>query len=410
MSTVASETAQVGADSADAGRPSVWHIGGSDVYFRIPLLLRLRQAGFEVAAAGTSDPAQFEAVDIPFHHYDLKPGLGPLADHRARQQLTELFERHRPTVVHAFDTKPCVLVPLARARVPAVRCVRTVTGMGRLFAEDSRTAALLRVVYRRAQRRVAPITDVTVFQNEDDQRYFREQDLLRGCRHELVRGSGVDVDALHAARPDARACAALRAELGLDDRFVVLMVSRLTATKGVREYLQAATQLASSGATLVLVGPVDEFDADAQRLLAEVEDHPHVRYLGKRSDVPSLLAIADAFALPTYYREGLPRVLLEAAVMGVPLITTSVPGCRDVVPEAKYGMIIEQRSADAIATAVTTLIGDPPLRAELVANARDRVQSAFSLDHVAAQYAEIYRSLSPQSGARARGDAPASER
>ena len=116
--------------------PRVWHVGGEDVDLRIPLLQRIRTAGFDVAAVGTSCAESFERAGIPFFDYGLAAGLGPLADLKARRRLIRLFRDEGPQIVHAFDTKPTLLVPGAARSAEQVHCVRTITGMGRLFAMD----------------------------------------------------------------------------------------------------------------------------------------------------------------------------------------------------------------------------------------------------------------------------------
>lgn len=380
-----------GADSAS--KPVAWHVGGADVDLRVPLLRQIREAGFDVGAVGTSSARPFEAAGIPFRTYDLKPGLDPFADFKARRQLSRLFREHQPTIVHAFDTKPCLLVPSALRSSAASKCVRTITGMGRLFVDDSLRTGLLRWIYRCAQRRVAGDVDVTVFQNEDDAGYFDRHGLLRGGRQALVRGSGVDVAGLLAAKPAADQIERLRQEIGAGSRFMVLMVTRLVATKGIREFLGAAATLGSSKAACVLVGPPDETDPDASKLVHEVEQHPDVIYLGMRKDVPRLLAAADLFVLPTYYREGLPRVLLEAAVMGLPIVSTPVIGCREVVHDGVTGLVVEPRSTDALVAAIERLMQDRALRQRLASAAKQHVVDHFSLERVARDYIALYRSV-----------------
>ncbi|HZL99405.1 MAG TPA: glycosyltransferase, partial [Planctomycetota bacterium] len=107
---------------------------------RIPLLLRLRAAGFEVAAAGAGCAGPFQAAGIRYFEYGLAPGLSPLADLAARRRLARLFREHRPDIAHAFDTKPGLLAPHAARGCPGLRCVTTITGLGRLFARDDLTA------------------------------------------------------------------------------------------------------------------------------------------------------------------------------------------------------------------------------------------------------------------------------
>jgi len=372
----------------------LWHVGGKDVDLRIPLLLRMRQAGFDVAAAGAGCPAPFEAAGIPYFDYGLAPGLQPLEDLAARRRLAALLRQQRPDLAHAFDTKPGLLLPHAARGCAGVRCVRTITGLGRLFARDDLAARAGRAVYRAAQRRVAPHCALTVFQNEEDRDEFLAHDLLRGRPHALVRGSGVDPAALRAAVPAPAATAALRRELGAEGGLLVLMVARVVPSKGVREFLDAAGRVrAGRPAAFVLVGPADEGERSAARLRRDVASHPHVRYLGRRDDVPALLAAADVFALPTWYREGLPRVLLEAAVLRVPIVTTAVPGCREVVQDGVTGLVVAPRDAGALAGAIGRLADDPALRARLADAAERHVLEHFSLDRVAADTLALYRAV-----------------
>lgn len=370
-------------------RPLVWHIGGADVDLRVPLLQRLRAAGFEVAAVGTGCREPVERAGLTYHDYPLESGVSPLGDRRSRRALEALFREHRPALVHAFDTKPCLVAPQAASRVQGVRCVRTITGMGRLFSSDDLRTRVLRLGFEVLYRRAAGLPDVTIFQNEDDRVLCRERGLVRG-RDELIRGSGVDVEGLEASA--RQGAAAARAELG--EAPVVTMIARVVESKGVREFQAAAASLRAERAiTFCLVGPLDDADPAARELGERVARDPHVTYLGKRSDVPALLAASSVCVLPTWYREGLPRVLMEAAILGVPLVATPVPGCREVCRHEETGLVVEPRDAQGLASAVRRLLDDPRLAARLAGAASRLVRDEFSLDRVARDTAAIYRSL-----------------
>ena len=126
----------------------VWHVGGEDVYMRIPLLLKLRARGFRVGAVGSCDGSRFAQNRIPYWRYPLTRWIAPLADRRSGVCLRGLFASHRPEIVHAFDTKPGVLAMLA-ARDAGIRGrVRTITGMGYVFSSRSPLALALRPAYR----------------------------------------------------------------------------------------------------------------------------------------------------------------------------------------------------------------------------------------------------------------------
>ncbi|MCC7424017.1 MAG: glycosyltransferase family 4 protein [Planctomycetaceae bacterium] len=378
--------------------PTVWHVGGEDVSLRIPLLKQLRTRGFDVGAVGSEKPQAFDAAEIPYWHYPLHRGISPLADRRARARLRDLFAAHRPDVVHAFDTKPAILATLAArdARIPGR--VRTITGMGYLFSTNAFPFRMLRPLYCRMQRRASSAAGVTVFQNRDDREYFRTRRMVSTDSDALIAGSGVDVDQLLASRPDTDTLSRLKSELNLDDRPIVTMIARLVRHKGVIEYLEAARQLTRGGvrAQFLLVGPLASEGRQAVPKSAIEAASDCVRWLGRRSDVVSLLALSSMFVLPSYYREGVPRVLLEAGALGLPLITTDMPGCRDVVTSGENGLLVEPRSSTALAEAIADLLADPVRRDRMGRAAQRRIAAGFDLRRVADEYAAVYeRSLAP---------------
>ncbi len=373
---------------------TVWFVGGEDIRFRLPLLLELRKRGFDVGAVGSEVGEAFREQGIPYFRYSLKREFNPMADMRCLRELQELFSEHEPDVVHAFDTKPTILAPIAARRAGVPARVRTITGMGHLFSCRSLQALALRPAYRYMQRQASKACGMTIFQNEEDRAYFLMNRMAEPGRHALVRGSGVDVQHLIDARPDEETLARLRGDLGLNDHLVVIMIARLVKQKGIREYLRAA-RLASEimpNVAFLLVGP-----AATEHLNRISPDEVHgakgVRYLGPRTDVPALLALSDLFVLPSYYREGVPRALLEAGAMGLPLITCDTPGCRDVVRQGWNGIVIPPRDSEALGRAIVQVLRGKHTRASMGARSRKHVLEHFTIARVADAQAEIYRHL-----------------
>lgn len=388
----ASATASGAASGAAVSEPTVWHIGGDDVRMRIPLLLALRDRGFSVGAVGSEPATPFREHDIPYRRYALSRWINPLQDRRSVRALRELFERHRPDLVHAFDTKPGVLVPAAARDLTT--CVRTVTGMGYVFSSNSPLARALRPAYRNAQQQVAGLTAMTVFQNPDDRDYFLGNRLVRPGRDALVLGSGIDDTEFRNRRPDPEGLERLRRELALEGKQVVTMVARLVKTKGVLEYLRAAAEVRRQRPEVrfLLIGPQASEGRQAVPLKTLQQAGDAVQWLGARDDVPALMALSDLFVLPSYYREGVPRVLLEAASLGLALITTDMPGCKEVVEHEWNGLRVPPRDAPALARAMLSLLDRPDLRRTMGARSVERVEP-FALARVVEQYEAIYRRL-----------------
>jgi len=371
----------------------VWHVGGGDMEARIPLLLKLREHGYEVAAAGFRSSGAFAERGIRFWEYPLSRRVAPLADIRARRRLQDLFSEHRPDIVHAFCTKPGILATLA-ARDAGVRGrVRTVTGLGHLFSSSSPAAMMLRPAYHYLQKKASGAATVTAFQNGDDRAYFLDHGLAAAGTDAIVPGSGIDVRLWRTRCPDPGRLERLRADLGAEGRPVVVMIARMLRQKGVLEYLEAARTVRRRGveARFLLAGPLVPTLRRRSVGRRVIESYAgDVEYLGFRRDVPALLASADLFVLPTYYREGVPRVLLEAAATGIPSVTTDMPGCRDVVAHGRTGLLVPPRDAAALAKAIAELLDSGPTRAEMGYAALQDVAATFDLSRIAEAYDAIY--------------------
>ncbi len=369
-------------------------LGGEDHALRVPFLLALRDRGFRVTAASSGSGEAFRAAGLPhlswdFDRFDRRGG-----DLGATARIAKLAAECRPDLIQTFDTKPNLLAPLAmRGSVPVIR---TINGMGWTFSPGGgMRARLIRPVYRLLQRVTARWSAATIFQNADDKTYFEQHALVRRGAAHLVRSSGIDVAAFRAALASSGDPRALRHELGLGDAQVVVTVSRLTRQKGIGTLLEAAAIVARARPRVkfLLVGPRESegpFAISAAEIGAAA---PHVIALGHRRDVPALLALADLFVLPTQYREGVPRALLEAGLAGLPMVATRMPGCTDVVTEGWNGRLVEPGNAEALAQGILGLLEDPASAQAMGQRSIDFVARDFSLEGVVDRYRDIYRQV-----------------
>jgi glycosyltransferase involved in cell wall biosynthesis len=376
-------------------QPTVCYVGGEDVHMRIPLLLELQKRGFSISALGSESGEMFQEYGIPYGHYPLERWITPIADLRTLAKLFTLLSKHKPDIVHGFDTKPALMAPLVAKRAGVRGRVCTITGLGQLFSTDSLLFSTIRPVYKWVQRWASNASQATVFQNEVDQDYFLSQGIVQPGRQVLVRGSGIDVEGFAAKAPNHIEQVKLRQELGIERKRVVTMVARLVKEKGVKEYLEAANRICQSVSDVVflLVGPVETEEARAILVDGLRENANTIRYLGQRDDVPALLALSDIFVLPSYYREGIPRVLLEAGAMGLPLITTEMPGCREAVQPGWNGLLVPPRNSFALAAAISQLLSEEENRRQMGVRSRQYIRDHFGLSGVADAYEEIYRNL-----------------
>lgn len=371
---------------------TIWQVGGDDVRLRIPLLLALRERGFGVGAIGSESGEAFATHPIPYFQYTLARGINPFVDRQSCRQLLTLFRQHRPDVVHGFDTKPAILAPLMAVKAGIPGRVRTITGMGYVFSSNSPIALTLRPIYRSLQRNASVATGCTIFQNPDDRDYFYNHGMAEPNHAALILSSGIEIDRFLSHCPSPETLSTLRQELGLEGKRVVTMIARLVVSKGVKEYLDAAAIVCQQmpDVKFLLVGPRSSEGRQAVSAHSIDQRRDVVDYLGTRNDIPALLALSDVFVLPSYYREGVPRVLLEAGAMGLPLITTHTPGCKEVVRDGWNGLLVPPRNATALAAAILKLLQSPEERLVMGKRSRSHIEAHFSLNLVADAYANIY--------------------
>ena len=373
----------------------VLHVGGEDVRMRIPILRMISLNNYNVGAIGCEDFDAFERTDIPYFNYKLQRWLTPLADQNSKKQLSAIFHNIEPDLIHLFDTKPGVLAPKTAKQSGVKYVVRTVTGMGYIFSSNSLIAKILKPFYRLAQKHAINYTDVVIFQNEDDKAYFEKYKLVPPHKSKLVRSSGLNVEEFLKNKPSKASVKVIRHQFNAqDDDVIVTMVARLVKDKGVLEFLETAKRLsASSNIKFVLVGPLGSEGKQAidKKTIDYYSDY--VNYIGSVSSVVEVLSASDVFVLPTYYREGLPRILLEAGALGLPLITTDMPGCRDVVKDGWNGFLVPTRDSNALADAVKKLADNKELRQDMGAKNPMFIINNFSLSIVAKAYMDIYSRL-----------------
>ena len=366
-------------------------VGGEDHDLRLPFMVQFRNRGYRVTAAGTGSSAPFERAGIEYRGFRFERFVNPMADWRALTSIRDLVAGVRPDVVQCFDTKPNLLVPIALRRAPPP-IVRTINGRGWLYSSGSPAALALRVVYRILHRLAAGSTRAEVFEHAEDQTFFEQHGLVGPGGSVIIPGAGIDVegferDVANGPKPDR-----LRQELRLGDAPVVMTVTRMTRQKGIGTLLEAAAQVHAvrPDVRFLLVGP-RESEGPLAISQAEIDRHaPYVIATGPRADVPSLLGIANVFAFPTEYREGIPRALCEAGLARLPIVTTSMPGCCRVVRNGWNGYVVPPRSPALLADRILDLLANRDHARMMGQRGALPVRRELSLDAIVAGYARLY--------------------
>jgi glycosyltransferase involved in cell wall biosynthesis len=376
--------------------PHLLYVGGEDHHLRIPFILAVRERGFRVTAVGSGDAAPFVRAGIDFRSFHFNRFVSPLSDWAALKALSTMLRELQPDLAQSFDTKPNLLLPLAARAVGYPGSLRTITGLAWVYSSRSPLALAVRPIYRALHRAAAKSTAATVFEMGNDQAFFERYRMI-GKNGVVIPagGGGIDVEGFERALAGAERPEELRRQLAVGTSEVVITISRMTRHKGIPTLLKAAALVhrARPNVRFLLVGP-RESEGPLAVTQAEIEQHaPYVIATGPRSDVPALLRLADVFAFPTEYREGVPRVLLEAALAGVPIVSTSMPGCCEVIRDGWSGFLVPPHAPELLAARIIDLLRDRKTAQAMASRAEELVAQTFSLQMIVARHVALYSEL-----------------
>ena len=365
---------------------------------RLPIACAAKAAGFEVhvAVPFAAEPVRrMRACGLVHHDIPLRRGARSLwGELHLIAAFARLIRRLRPEMVHAVSLKPVIYGGLMARLVGVPAAVLAVTGLGYVFLRKGVGATLTRALVRRLYRfALAHPNGRAVFQNPDDRDLFVDGGLVAERRVVMIRGCGVDT-AVFAPAPEP------------DGTAMVVFPARILGDKGAHEFVAAARRLRGDGvaARFVMVGRTDPDNPTdiGEPAIRRWEAEGAVEWWGFRDDMAAVLSQAHIVCMPSY-REGLPRVLIEAAACGRPIVTADVPGCREIVRDSENGLLVPVRDGAATAAAIRRLLDEPGLRRRLGARGRKIVLAEFSVERFVAETLAVYAELSApaeQSAAR----------
>jgi glycosyltransferase involved in cell wall biosynthesis len=363
--------------------------------FRQPLAHALREKGHEVMLVSPPGPYGAKLLEMGYRWQPApmdRRSLNPLREYRLLRWLRRLIAEEKLDLVHGFTIK-CAVYGSIAARLEGVPArVNAVAGMGYVFTSEAVKARMLRPFVSQLLRyALAGEGTRLILQNPDDVRMFAEARLADADRIRLIPGSGVDCTRFF---PGPRATQS-------DGSFRVLLPARLLWDKGVAEFVEASRLLQKQGVRVefLLAGEPDPGNPASvpPDLVREWEEEGLVRWLGHVHDMPALFNTVDAVVLPSY-REGLPKGLIEAAASALPLITTDVPGCREVVTHEVEGLLVRPRDAQDLARAILVLRNNADLCRRFGTAARQKALARFDERSVIQRTLDVYRELLPDFG------------
>lgn len=349
------------------------------VNFRGALLCRMKDAGHDVVAVAPDDDpvvaAWLRERNIEFRTISMnRTGMKPMEDIRTLLGYIKLILTERPGLILAYTQKPIIYGGIAARLTGNVPFYALMSGLGYLFSPDGSKPGLKRSIFLRLYREgVRRAVKIFVFNRDDHEDMIAAGIVDQTQKVIQVPGSGVDTtyfvqQPLPAGAPH------------------FLMVGRLMRDKGVYEFLEAARKLTADypAARFSILGRAEDSNPtgisqdDIPRLQS---DYP-VTFLGETTDVRPYLAQSSVFVLPSYYREGLPRTILEALATGRAVITTDMPGCRDPIEAGVNGLIIPRQDSIALANAMRSFIQNPGQAEEMGAKSRAIAEAVYDVAKV----------------------------
>ena len=360
------------------------------VSHRLPVALAAKRAGYSVHIATTFTDPDLRSLLVSkglFVHdiYIDRSGLSIISFLRLFFRIFYLCRLVKPALVHLVTIQPVLIGGLASRIAGVPRIVFAISGLGHVFTVSSIFSKIrllcVKFLYRIS---LSFQNKAVIFQNSSDFKNLSEICFLSSLQSYILPGSGVDLR-LFSFQP---------LPPGIP---VVMMASRLLTSKGVYDFVSAASILRKRHVTarFVLVGVPDSSNPAAVPMsdLKSWHDSGLIEVLGFRSDLNYLLSLTHIFCLPSYYPEGLPKVLCEAAACGRAIVTTNEPGCRDAIVENSTGVLVPSRDPLSLANALEHLLSDPSLIRQYGVNARKYAESNYCVDVIASKHLEIYDSL-----------------
>ncbi len=354
---------------------------------RLPIALAAKLAGYDVHIATSAGPemAQIRSKGLTVHEIPFTRSSSEiLHELRTLYGLYKLYKKIQPDIVHHVTIKPVLYGSFIARIVKVPNVVNVISGLGFVFIAEGLRAKLRRLLVKTAYRYVLRKENVKViFQNIDDQSMFINAGILNKEQVVLIKGSGVDTN-LYLVQPEPEGTP------------VVVLIARMLWDKGIKEFVEAARYLKKRGveARFLLVGDIDKGNPKSisyQEIELWCKENV-VEWRGYSSGIPTIMASSHIICLPSY-REGLPKVLIEAAACGRAVVTTDVPGCRDAVESDVSGLLVRVYDVKSLADALERLITDDSLRKKMGRAGRVLAEREFKIQKVVDAHMAIYKDL-----------------
>jgi glycosyltransferase involved in cell wall biosynthesis len=338
--------------------------------YRFDLIKTLVSSGHDVHLISPPDEFTQLLSDAGFqwHPFSIsRKGMNPIKEINTIIALRKIYSEIQPEVVFHFTPKCVLYGSMVAKSLKITKIVNTITGLGYLFSLPKAKFPIIRAIIRSFYHYSLGGTNV-IFQNPDDMKEFIDRKIIHKEQGFLISGSGVNIDRFVPKEESP----------GIP---IVILLSRLIKEKGIFEFVEAARLLRSRKieARFVLIGQIDEGNPSTITVnqLNQWVEEGVVEWWGWRDDPEKVFQQCSLVCLPTYYREGTPKSLIEAAASGRAIIASDIPGCREIVRNNQNGILIQPKNSLILAEAIQKLLLDPDLRKQMGKNGRKIAEKEF---------------------------------
>ena len=371
--------------------------GADFFYTRLAFAKYLKEKGFEPIAIVPKDDfvekIENENVHVRTYTYE-RNSINILGFYKTLLNVIAILRDEKVDILHTFRLQPNVIGTIAGrvSKIPFI--LNHITGLGFAFSCTSFKYRVLRLILLFLYRLVSFFSKILICQNPEDINTFNRANLnFPMSKFRLVKGSGVSSSFYSELNLDYGIYNKITKELDIEeDQVVFTMVSRLLWQKGVREFVEAFKELNVKFPNIkcLIVGTIDDANPHSVTKQFIEENSDCVNFLGRRKDIKELLAISDVFVLPSYYREGLPRSILEAMAMKKPIITTTMPGCNLTVDDGVNGFLIKPKNQMELHMAMEKILIETCKLEYMGKNSRAKFLREFSTDIIFSEIVNIY--------------------
>jgi glycosyltransferase involved in cell wall biosynthesis len=355
---------------------------------RKEIALAAKRVGYNISIV-TKDTGKRKIIeDLGLKFIDLpldSTGMNIWKEIKTFRFLYTLYRFAKPDIVHQVGLKMMLWGGLAAKLGKVKGVINAITGLGILFAEENfkslKTRCLLHVLRYSHNRNNLKV----IFQNNEDKSLFLDYKIIKAEQSSMIKGSGVDLfDFAYSPEPT-------------HGKIKVVLTARMVEDKGVLDLIDAANLLKAEyckNVQFILCGGIDSNPkAITEEKLLHFCDGEYICWLGHRSDIKNILINSHIFVLPSYYKEGLPKSLIEAAAIGRPIVTTNSVGCKETVIDGYNGFLITIKKPVELAERLKQLFDNKALRIEFGINSRKIAERDFSIESVVAKHLDIYKQM-----------------